>query len=287
MYRVDNAIILAAGISSRFAPLSYEKPKALITVKGEVLIERQIRQIREAGIPEIIIVTGYKKEQFEYLKEKEHVRLIENPEYSTRNNNGSIFAARNYLHNSYICSADNYFSRNVFENEVDESYYAALYAEGRTEEWCMEEDSQGFISSVRIGGENSWYMMGHVFWSHQFSRQFLHILREEYEKPETREKLWENIFAEHLTELPMKIRRYSVEDIYEFDSLEELREFDKSYLVSSGSVILQKIAEYLGCRESELKKIIPLKNQKGEVTGFQFQSPEGTHQYEYGTGKLV
>ena len=287
MYRVDNAIILAAGISSRFAPLSYEKPKALITVKGEVLIERQIRQIREAGIPEIIIVTGYKKEQFEYLCQKEHVRLIENPEYSTRNNNGSIFAARNYLHNSYICSADNYFSRNVFENEVDESYYAALYAEGRTEEWCMEEDSQGFISSVRIGGENSWYMMGHVFWSHQFSRQFLHILREEYEKPETRGKLWENIFAEHLTELPMKIRRYSVEDIYEFDSLEELREFDKSYLVSSGSVILQKIAEYLGCRESELKKIIPLKNQKGEVTGFQFQSPEGTHQYEYGTGKLV
>ena len=55
-YRVDNAVIMAAGASSRFAPLSYEYHKGLIEVKGEILIERQIRQLREAGISEIIIV---------------------------------------------------------------------------------------------------------------------------------------------------------------------------------------------------------------------------------------
>ena len=33
-YKVENAVIMAAGLSSRFAPLSYEKPKALITVRG-------------------------------------------------------------------------------------------------------------------------------------------------------------------------------------------------------------------------------------------------------------
>ena len=87
MYNVDNAIIMAAGVSSRFAPLSYEKPKALITVNGEVLIERQIRQLREVGINEIVVVVGYKKEQFYYLKEKFGVIIVENPEYNTRNNN--------------------------------------------------------------------------------------------------------------------------------------------------------------------------------------------------------
>ena len=44
-FKVDNAIIMAAGTSSRFAPLSYERPKALIEVKGEVLLERQIKQL--------------------------------------------------------------------------------------------------------------------------------------------------------------------------------------------------------------------------------------------------
>ena len=91
---VDNAIILAAGTASRFAPISYEKPKALIRVKGEILIERQIRQLKEAGINEIIIVIGYKAEQFEYLKKKFGVILVYNLEYLNRNNNGSIFAVR-------------------------------------------------------------------------------------------------------------------------------------------------------------------------------------------------
>ena len=124
--KVDNAIIMAAGTASRFAPLSYEKPKALIEVHGEVLIERQIRQLREAGIEEIIIVTGYMAEQFEYLKDKYGVVLVHNPDYLTRNNNASIYVAREYLKNSYICSSDNYFLSNPFEPEVDESYYSAV-----------------------------------------------------------------------------------------------------------------------------------------------------------------
>ena len=48
-----NAIILAAGKSSRFAPFTYEKPKGLFRVKGEILVERQIEQLLQAGISDI------------------------------------------------------------------------------------------------------------------------------------------------------------------------------------------------------------------------------------------
>ena len=89
--KADNAIILAAGVSSRFAPLSYERHKALIEVKGEVLIERQIRQLKEAGINEIYVVTGYKAEQFGYLADSFGVKLLHNPDYLIRNNNSSIW----------------------------------------------------------------------------------------------------------------------------------------------------------------------------------------------------
>ena len=123
--RVDNAIIMAAGTSSRFAPLSYEKHKAMTVVKGEVLIERQIEQLIAAGVPELYIVTGYKAEQFSYLVPKYGVKLIHNQDFLKRNNNGSIWAARNVLGNSYICSADNYFCTNPFEAYTEDSYYAA------------------------------------------------------------------------------------------------------------------------------------------------------------------
>ena len=94
MIRIDNAVIMAAGMSTRLAPLSYEKPKALLTIHGEVLIERQIRQLQEAGIEDITVIVGYHREQFEYLKDKYGVVLVHNPDYLTRNNNASIYVAR-------------------------------------------------------------------------------------------------------------------------------------------------------------------------------------------------
>ena len=88
--RHENAVIMAAGTSSRFAPLSYERPKGLIMVRGEVLIERQIRQLKETGINDIYVVTGYKHEDFNYLEDKCGVKLLYNKDYNTRNNNASI-----------------------------------------------------------------------------------------------------------------------------------------------------------------------------------------------------
>ena len=285
-YSVDNAIIMAAGLSSRFAPLSYEKHKALVNVKGEVLIERQIRQLQESGIREIVIVVGYRKEQFAYLRDKYSVILVENTDYETRNNNGSIYAVKDYLKNSYICSADNYFRHSPFEKEVEESYYAALYAEGETKEWCMQEDENGYICNVQIGGANAWYMLGHAFWSESFSKKFVEILLSEYDKPQTKDLLWESIFLQHLPELPMKIRKYANDDIYEFDSLDELREFDERYIHHSGSAILETIAAKLQCRESELSRLIPLKDESGKVIGVKFQAPKGNCRYFYSNGVL-
>ena len=228
MYKVDNAVIMAAGTSSRFAPLSYETHKSLLTVRGEVLIERQIRQIKDAGIDSVVLVGGYMKERFAYLREKFGVTIIDNPEYTCRNNHSSIYAARHLLGNSYICSSDNYFSRNPFESCVDDAYYAALYADGPTSEWCVYEGDDGYIDRVSVGGENAWYMMGHVFWSEPFSRKFVEILEREYDTPEIRDKLWEAVYAAHLDELKLRIRRYDAQDIFEFDSLDELRGFDAS-----------------------------------------------------------
>ena len=279
--KVDNAIIMAAGTASRFAPLSYEKPKALIEVRGEVLIERQIRQLREAGIEEVVVVTGYKAEQFEYLKDKYGVVLINNPYYLTRNNNSSIYAAREYIKNSYICSSDNYFITNPFESDVDESYYAAVYIEGETGEWCILEED-GLIKDVKVGGQDSWVMLGHVFWSESFSRSFLHILEDEYEWPETADKLWETIYIEHINELPMKIRKYPADFIFEFDTLDELREFDDSYISNTRSEILTKIAGELGVEEKEIRSVKAFKDKDNAAAGFTFETGK-KYKYYYKT----
>ena len=285
-YKVDNAVIMAAGTASRFAPLSYERPKALIEVNGEVLIERQIRQLQEAGISEIIIVVGYMKEQFYYLTEKYGVIIAENNDYLTRNNNGSIYAAKDYIRNSYICSSDNYFSENPFEIEVDDSYYAAVYAAGETKEWCMTEDSDGYINHAQVGGRNAWFMLGHTFWNKHFSRRFLEILEEIYDHPKTVDLLWESIYTEHLDELKMRIRKYADHVIFEFDTLDELREFDKSYVHNTRSAILKRIATELDCEEKDLIDVTSFKTDDNAAAGIRLKANNIPYEYHYETKQL-
>ena len=283
-YKVDNAIIMAAGTSSRFVPLSYELPKALITVKGEVLIERQIRQLKEAGINEIVVITGYKKELFYYLKEKYNIIIVENDDYDKRNNNSSIYVAKKYLKNTYICSADNYFPINPFKSTVKFSFYSALFSKGYTDEWCIHTDNNGYIDDVTIGGSNSWYMIGHVFWSNEFSNKFVKILEDVYDMPETKDKLRETIYLEHLDTLKLKIQKYQEGYIFEFDSLDELRTFDTSYIDNTHSKTLKAIAKNLNCGESDITNISVLKSpDKISAIGFTFVVNKKKYEYVYNT----
>ena len=251
-----------------------------------MLIERQIRQLREAGIEEIYIVTGYKAEQFSYLADKYGVVLRHNPYYETRNNNASIKVVEDILKNTYICSADNYFLENPFENVVTEAYYSAVYADGDTKEWCITTDGEGYISRVDIGGRNAWYMLGHTFWDEAYSKKFVEILDQEYDAPETADKLWEDIYIEHISELKMKIRKYPKNEIFEFDTLDELREFDGSYVNDTRSRIIKIISEKYHVSQGEVRGISTIKGENNEAIGFSFYIKENQYKYDYATEKI-
>lgn len=258
-YKVENAIVLAAGLSSRFAPISYEKPKGLLKVRGEVLIERQIEQLKAAGIDDITLVVGYKKEYFFYLRNKYGVEIVNNDEYASRNNNGSLWRVRNKLGNTYVCSSDDYFTENPFEAYVWKAYYSAQYAEGPTKEWCITTGANNRITKVTVGGSNSWYMLGHVYFDRSFSKRFSQILDDEYALPETTDKLWEDLYIEHIKELDMVLRPYPAGVINEFDSLDELRVFDSHFLENVDSEIFDNIVNVLGCTKVEIHDVYPLK----------------------------
>lgn len=258
-YKVDNAIIMAAGLSSRFAPISYEKPKGLLKVRGDILIERQIRQLQAVGIDDITIVVGYKKESFFYLASKFNVNIVINTHYTDRNNNESLYLVRNQLRNTYICSSDDYFEENPFESHVWGSYYAAQWSEGDTNEWCLGIGPHNRITNVTIGGTHSWYMIGHAYFDRLFSARFGKILEQEHGRPETADKLWETLYTEHIDELDMRIKRYPLNSIHEFDSLDEVQQFDPEFLKNLDSGIFHNICSTLGCGVDEIHDVYPLK----------------------------
>ena len=289
-YKVDNAVIMAAGLSSRFAPISFERPKGMLTVLGEVLIERQIRQLHEAGIDDVTVVVGYMKEQFFYLEDELGVRVVVNPDYAERNNNSTIKRVADLLGNTYICSSDDYFTENPFERYVYGAYYAAVFEEGPTSEYCLSVHGRDDrIVGVTVGGEGEWVMMGHAYWDRAYSRAFTEVLDEVYDHPDTAGKLWEDIYAEHVERLPMVMRKYRHGVIWEFDSLDELKAFDPDFISNVDSQIMDNICSVLDCERAQITDIVPIKQG---LTNLSFRFKVGGSEYVYrhpgrGTDEII
>lgn len=146
---MDGAVITAAGFGSRFVPLTFETPKGLLEVFGERMIERQIKQLHEAGITDITIIVGYLKEKFEYLIDKYQVKLLYNPEYATKNNWLRLPSRRAVPRSQYVCACLGQRIRNNMYHKYEcGAWYSSVYMDGETSEWCLSSNKKGRITSV-------------------------------------------------------------------------------------------------------------------------------------------
>lgn len=95
-------IILAAGKGTRLGKLSNGKPKCLLKINGNSLIERNIYLFNKANL-EPIIVTGFEKEKLNFL----NVLTVFNPEFETTNMLWSLYKAKKYMHKDFlVCYSD-------------------------------------------------------------------------------------------------------------------------------------------------------------------------------------
>lgn len=255
------AIILAAGMGTRIAPLSYELPKALLRVRGEVLVERLIHQLREAGVDDITVVVGYMKESLFYLEEAEGVSIRVNPSYADRHNHSSLYVARDRLPGAFVCSSDQYFARNLFLSEPVGSYLTVVPTEdGVRTSWVVDVNGSGAVSTVERRGSAPFAMLGPAYFSDEAGRAFARLLEEEMEKPSSACKLWDDVLAEHLAELPrFGARIIDPASVSEFKRFDDLLAFDHDFVDNVDSTILDNICSVLLCDRHDVTGVVPIK----------------------------
>ena len=267
-YRVNNAVILAAGASTRFIPLSLEQPKGLFEVKGEKLIERQIQQLQEAGIRNITVVIGYKKEMFYYLGDKYGVKFIINDAFNIKNNIESLYLAREELKNTYICVSDSYFVENPFNQFEYQSFYAGITVKESIGEMYVDTDSDGKIIKMECGRSQGRVLLGHAFWNENFSKAFISLAESDREDGKYNNVFWEWMVKDKLDCLPpIHFKEYIASDIFEFDYFEELRKFDTQYLGYTHSEIIRNIKLVFRCDEED---IVDFRNVSEGMTNTSF-----------------
>jgi choline kinase len=139
MNQARQAVVLAAGVGNRIAGTSGGLPKSYLRLGGETLLGRNIRLLRDAGVAEIVLVTGHQRERFAADFTEAGIRHVFNPFYRTSNVLVSLWCALPFLHRDFFyLHADTVFAPQILGGLAAVASGEAVLAVDRKE--CGEEE---------------------------------------------------------------------------------------------------------------------------------------------------
>ncbi|MEH7225020.1 sugar phosphate nucleotidyltransferase [Bacillus sp. JJ1566] len=215
------AIILAAGMGTRLRPLTTHTPKSLVEVGGEPMAERQIRFLHEKGIKDIVVVTGYLHEKFNYLEEKYGVKLIHNDKYDIYNNVYTMYLVREYLEDAIITEADVYMNRNFFRTDLENSTYFTGVKTDFEDEWILQFDTNKKVTEIIIGSGTDYIMSGVSYWSKKDGQFITEKLEEVINNGQFKDLYWDDIVKQNLENLNVYVSPIESDDWFEIDSVDD------------------------------------------------------------------
>lgn len=252
LYKPKKAIILAAGLGMRMVPINTEVPKALLTVKGETLIERLIHQLHEVDVYDITVVVGFMKEEFEFLIDVYNVKLVCNMDYAKKNNLHSLAKVGSDLINTYIIPCDIWCETNPFNS-------CELYS------WYMVKNQETDNTSVRLNkkyeivktklNEVGDTMIGISYISLDDAGFVAKRIYSMSSQREYEHCFWEDVLY---VKDKMIVSPYVFNDAYEINTYEQLRDLDGDNEILN-SDLMNIIKDTIGCDISKIMNIQPLK----------------------------
>ena len=219
-----NAIILAAGMGTRLRPLTNEIPKCLVSVNGVPMVERQIQFLHEAGINDITLVSGYKAEKLDYLKERYGVDIVFNYKYDTCNNIFSMYLVRDRLHDTYVIEGDVYMDKNCFTTSINKSTYFSVWKDEFVNEWGLSVNENNDLTEIVIGNVTGFIMSGISFWTKEDSKKIVERLETIIDNNNYTNLFWDNAVIDIHKSLDIHVIRY--DDLHEIDTEKELKSLE-------------------------------------------------------------
>lgn len=95
--KVKIAVILAAGKQRDF-----DIPVGCLSLGNETIIERNISVLKEAGIEKIILITGYKNEEYKWLFKDSKIIEVINSDYENTGTMASLEKAKSHIDDDFI-----------------------------------------------------------------------------------------------------------------------------------------------------------------------------------------
>lgn len=127
------AVILAAGMGTRLKPLTNDIPKTMVKVNDEPILSKQIKNLIDIGVKNIIVVTGYKSKIIVDFINKYYpfVKIIENKDFKRTNNMYSLYLTKGIVCNNgfLLMNGDVFFDVEILRELISDSYGDSIVVE--------------------------------------------------------------------------------------------------------------------------------------------------------------
>lgn len=213
-----NAVILAAGKSSRMRSDGYDTPKPLLPILDVPNIERTVWMLHDFGIDDItILCSSDSLGLYLFLEERYHCQLLHSPIH--RNTLFTVNQVINKLNDTFIIEGDLVLARNIFSCRDSSYYYVMRYPECEADAWCPVLEGQR-ISSFKIGRFLEPCIVGVSFWAQRDCVALKSILKDYFTKENFRDNtlFWDNCIANALDRLWIGIHEISPTDACEMNT---------------------------------------------------------------------
>ena len=128
------AVILAAGCGRRLADAVHDRPKGLIELGGRSLVDRILALLKERGVGDVTLGTGFKRDLFQPLIAKWGVEEVINPDFERTGTLRSLALAidRSKPRDVLLVEGDLFFDERGLDALIAEPWPDAVLTSGPT-----------------------------------------------------------------------------------------------------------------------------------------------------------
>ena len=230
-YKVQRAVILAAGLGSRMRPATNTLPKPMMLINNKRIIETQLDALLAANITDITIVRGYLGDMFDPLTTRyPNIKFITSTKWNLTSALDSAVLAIDLLDNAYLLEGDIY----IHDPAVIRPYeYRSSYCgiqDNVHSDWYFQTNNHSIITSLAFGDcpmmDNFYHYIGISYWRprevNNLKSDLQSILSSPHKEP-CIENIHFNTHKQHYSFILRQLTKNSVTEVDTYDELQALR----------------------------------------------------------------